>query len=278
MSLYCLPAAIRPSREHNPCSTPAQCDCPASFPVPALCVCVHVPRPHVPAPHLGFFPRSWGRLDGDHPALLRCPALQAQAGSSWEELRCFERFARLGGFGQGWRGGGIELLSLGRVLILVPNVEIGLRGITPVSWELRYTLRDVSWWRGSRRYFFFTAGLQSCAGGPGLCAGLEVARALGCATGAQLCRGKAAVPSLRSGGRPAPLLLGHGCHRLLERVRCQKLMLGAAHVSASPGCSEPRSLFPGKPSWNWLRCGARRFVQGQTCPICLSSGRPSAAR
>ena len=105
---------------------------------------------------------------------------------------------------------------------------------------------------------FFTAELQSRGGGPALCAGLETAQALGSAGES------AAVPSLCSGRRPAPLPLGHGCCRLLERVRCQKPVLGAACVSSSPGCSEPRSLFPGKPRWSRLLWAA--LQSEQACP------------
>lgn len=134
MSLYSFLPALHPSHKRNPSGTPAQCDLPRFVPRASgspACVCTHVCMSSILVcrhPTRALSSLSWRRLDGEHPpALLRCLALQARAGSSREEPRCFEHFARLGGFCRGWRGA-VELLLLGRVPFPRLNASVRVSG------------------------------------------------------------------------------------------------------------------------------------------------------
>lgn len=126
MSLYSFPPALTSVTFS---AHPHSVTCPASFPVPAapLRVCTSSILVYLRATW-ALSPLSWGRLDGDRPpALLRCPAPQAWAGSSREEPCCFEHFARLGRFRRGWWGA-VELVLLGRAPLLRLNASVRVSG------------------------------------------------------------------------------------------------------------------------------------------------------
>lgn len=103
-----------------------------------------------------------------------------------------------------------------------------------------------------------------CGGRPGLCAGLEVAPAVGCAMRMRLRRGKRcrSQPALRRASRSAPLPLGRGATISSRGCTAGRPCRGLPRCISWP--LRATRLLPGKPRWSRLLWAGLRSEEA--CP------------